>query len=156
MTSFAKGAYVTYRLVMINLYLNLSPVQQYMPLNIPSMTYSMTSLGIYSMQEWQNFPQITSQISCNNSHICEVCPLVKRKKLPFLINDLISNKIFDLVHCDIWGRFSVHSFSCYRFVLTLVGDNSRCTWFFMMQSKLKLVTISKTFIKWSLFTSIQK
>ncbi|XP_022895331.1 uncharacterized protein LOC111409520 [Olea europaea var. sylvestris] len=55
-----------------------------------------------------------SKIPCMSSHIL--------KKLPFPVSISVSNKIFDLVHCDIWGPFHVSSFEGYRFFLTIVDE----------------------------------
>ncbi|XP_022866776.1 uncharacterized protein LOC111386548 [Olea europaea var. sylvestris] len=92
-------------------------------------------IGHISSTRMSKIPCISSYIPCNNLHKCEICPLAKQEKLPFPISNLVSNKIFDLVHCDIWGPFHVPSFNGYRFSPTIVDDYSRCTWVFMMQSK---------------------
>ena len=38
---------------------------------------------------------------------CEICPLAKQKRLPFNKSPQISTACFDLIHCDLWGRFSM-------------------------------------------------
>ena len=46
-------------------------------------------------------------INSNANFLCDICPLAKQKRLPFNISTTISNECFDLLHCDIWGPFSV-------------------------------------------------
>nr|XP_023882015.1 uncharacterized protein LOC111994377 [Quercus suber] len=46
--------------------------------------------------------------------VCTVCPLAKQKRLPFPNENNICSSIFDLVHCDIWGPFSVPSINGYK------------------------------------------
>ena len=51
----------------------------------------------------------------NNNHVplfnpfekfhCDVCPLVKQKRLPFNKSTHITNNCFDLIHYDLWGPF---------------------------------------------------
>ena len=47
---------------------------------------------------------------------CQICPLAKQKILPFPVSTSSSNKIFDLLHMDIWEPLAI----------TYVG----CGWFF--------------------------
>jgi hypothetical protein len=48
-------------------------------------------------------------ISINSKHVCTICPLAKHKRLPFPISNSVSDFPFELLHCDIWGPFSVKS-----------------------------------------------
>ena len=42
---------------------------------------------------------------------------------------------FELIHCDVWGSFSIPTQNSAKFFLTIVDDFSRCTWTFVMSSK---------------------
>jgi hypothetical protein len=66
---------------------------------------------------------------------CTVFPLAKQHRLPFSHSDTISQNLFDLIHCDIWGPFSIQSISGARYFLTIVDDHSRFTWIHLMQHK---------------------
>ena len=56
--------------------------------------------------------------------------LLNKKKLPFPISTSSSNKIFDLLHMDIWGPLAITSVDGHRYFLTIVDDFSRHTWIF--------------------------
>ena len=43
--------------------------------------------------------------------------------------------MFDLVHCDLWGPFSVPTIEGYKYFLTIVDDYFRCTWVYLLKSK---------------------
>jgi hypothetical protein len=85
------------------------------------------------------------EISCNFSNTCIVCPLGKQKCIPFPISSFTSNKIFYLIHCDIWGPFSISSRNDCHFFLTIVDDFSRYTWIHLMQSKGQTRTYIQSF-----------
>ncbi|WJZ87684.1 hypothetical protein VitviT2T_007049 [Vitis vinifera] len=52
---------------------------------------------------------------------------------------------FDLVHCDIWGPYSVSSHARHRYFPTLVDDCSRFTWIFLLKQKSDVGTIIPKF-----------
>ena len=58
---------------------------------------------------------------------CCACPLAKQKRSPFNKSTHISSNCFDLIHCDLWGPFSVSTMDGCKFVLTIVDDCSRYT-----------------------------
>ena len=58
---------------------------------------------------------------------CVLCPIVKQKKLPFPSFNHISHNAFDIVHCDVWGRFVKSTQEGYKYFLTLVNDTTRST-----------------------------
>jgi len=85
-------------------------------------------------------------VSCSNSNnICAVCPLAKQRKLPFPVSQSSSLSPFDLIHCDIWGPFSVNTINGSRFFLTIVDDFSRFTWVYLMHHKSQTQSIIKSF-----------
>jgi hypothetical protein len=53
---------------------------------------------------------------------CSICPLAKQHRLPFHVSTSVSRQFFDLLHCDIWGPFSVQSTNNSSYFLTLVDD----------------------------------
>ena len=68
-----------------------------------------------------------SLINSNEKFRCDICPLEKQKRLPFNTSSHISNECFDLIHCDLWGLFSISTIDGFRFFLTIVDDCSKCT-----------------------------
>jgi GAG-pre-integrase domain len=50
---------------------------------------------------------------------CEICKLAKHTKLPFCNSSTKSNKVFELVHSDVWGSAPVTSYNGYRYLLFL-------------------------------------
>ena len=67
-----------------------------------------------------------------------VCPIAKKKILPFSSSTHVSNLPFDLIHCDLWGPFSTLTIDGYKYFLTIVDDFSRCTWIYLMKTKSEL------------------
>jgi hypothetical protein len=61
--------------------------------------------------------------------------LAKQHRLPFQDSNSISKNCFDLIHCDIWGPFSVKSTNGSSYFLTIVDDCTRFTWVYLMHSK---------------------
>jgi hypothetical protein len=79
--------------------------------------------------------QYDSSIYVNTNNCCTVCPLAKQHRLHFPVRDSISNKFFDLIHCDIWGPYSTYSLNGVKYFLTIVDDFSRFTWVHLMVTK---------------------
>lgn len=78
---------------------------------------------------------------------CSVCPLAKQRRLSFQSNNHIAAKLFDVLHCDVWGPFQSPTYSGYRYFLTLVDDFSRHTWVFMMKTKSDALTLVPQFFR---------
>lgn len=66
---------------------------------------------------------------------CEICPLAKHKRLHFPFLNHISEFPFDIVHCDIWGLYSVPTVDGHKYFLTIVDNCTRSTWVYLMKSK---------------------
>ena len=47
--------------------------------------------------------KIVSDLAINKPHGCDICHLAKQKSLSFPSSTHVSNAIFDLIHCDLWG-----------------------------------------------------
>jgi len=58
---------------------------------------------------------------------CTVCHLARQKRLSFPHSVSCSLSIFALIHCDIWGLFSVSSRNGHHYFLIIVDDYSRLT-----------------------------
>ena len=62
----------------------------------------------------------------DNFH-CDICPIVKQKKLPFNTSSHVFENCFDLLHCDLWSPFLVSTIDNCKYFLTIVDDCSRST-----------------------------
>jgi len=78
-----------------------------------------------------NFPYI----QFNDHKPCDACHYAKQHKLSFSHSNTRAKNIFDLIHVDIWGPFHIASVNGHRFSLTIVDDQSRFTWVFLMKIK---------------------
>lgn len=76
---------------------------------------------------------------------CTVCHLARQKRLSFPHSVSCSSSIFALIHCDIWGPFSVSSRDGHRYFLTIVDYYSRFTWIHLLKSKDQTRTYLKSF-----------
>ena len=66
----------------------------------------------------------------NQTLFCDSCVKAKFARLPFPISTTKTNACFDLLHCDVWGKYRTPSFSRASYFLTIVDDFSRAVWFF--------------------------
>lgn len=79
------------------------------------------------------FPSIAYKL--NKQFPCDTCQFSKQRRLPYAISTSQSYKIFDILHADIWGPYSIASISGHKYFLTLVDDFSRFTWVILMKHK---------------------
>lgn len=66
---------------------------------------------------------------------CDSCAKAKHTRLPFPISSIRSKECFELLHCDIWGRYRNPSTSGASYFLTVVDDYSRSVWVFLLKHK---------------------
>lgn len=66
---------------------------------------------------------------------CDSYSKAKHTRLPFSNNDNKTNDCFELLHCDIWGKYCTPSFSGASYFLTIVDDFSRAVWVFLLKFK---------------------
>ena len=70
---------------------------------------------------------------------CGVCYSSKHHKLPF-------TSCFDLIHLDLRGPYRVRALDGASYFLTILDDNSRVTWTFLLHNKLQVEKIIKDFL----------
>jgi hypothetical protein len=80
--------------------------------------------------------------------------LAKQSRLPFGTSTISSTKPFDIIHCDIWGRYRHSSISGANYFLTIVDDYTRFTWIFLMRHKTEAQPILKHFFSY-VFTQFE-
>ncbi|KAJ0432465.1 putative RNA-directed DNA polymerase, Protochlorophyllide reductase [Helianthus annuus] len=66
---------------------------------------------------------------------CDACSKAKQTRLPFPRSSIKTVACFDLIHCDIWGKYRRQSTSHANFFLTIVDDYSRAVWTFLISHK---------------------
>jgi transposase InsO family protein len=76
--------------------------------------------------------------------------LAKHSRLPFNSSVISSIKPFEIIHCDIWGRYRHPSISGAYYFLTIVDDYTRFTWIFFMQHKTEAQSLIKRFFSYVL------
>lgn len=66
---------------------------------------------------------------------CEVCFRAKHPRDKFPLSENKALRIFENVHCDLWGPYR-HPSSCgARYFLTIVDDFSRALWIYLLVDK---------------------
>jgi hypothetical protein len=79
--------------------------------------------------------QSFSDVNSSDYQHCIICPLAKQKCLPFQTSNSVMHLIFYLIHCDIWGPYSVAAIGGYHYFLTILDDYSRATRVCHMKTK---------------------
>lgn len=75
------------------------------------------------------------------------CPLAKFTKLSYTESELRAKSPFELVHIDIWGPYKMETKGKYRFLLTMVDDNTRVTWMMhLLKLKSDVYEATKSFV----------
>lgn len=57
----------------------------------------------------------------------------------------MSNSVFELVHCNIWGPYHSPTYDNKGYFLTIVDDHTRFTWIYLLQSKSEATACIKQF-----------
>lgn len=69
------------------------------------------------------------------SKVCDICPMAKQTRDSFPVSLNKASRVFELVHCDLWGPYSVPSSCGATYFLTLVDDYSRAVWVSLLHNK---------------------
>lgn len=89
-------------------------------------------------------PVSRSKTSLNKG--CEVCFHAKHHRDRFPLSNNNCSRIFEKVHCDLWGPYR-HESSCgARYFLTIVDDFSRAVWIYLMVNKTEVFSMFMTFV----------
>ncbi|GKA20495.1 putative RNA-directed DNA polymerase [Tanacetum coccineum] len=73
--------------------------------------------------------------SLDSKFFCDSCVKAKFTRLPFPISVTKTNACFELIHCDIWGKYRTPSLTRANYFLTIVDDFSRSVWVFLLEHK---------------------
>ena len=102
-------------------------------------------LGHVPSARLQKISNLDPSVKVPQNHVCEICPLARQKKLPYLVSNSQSNKIFQLVHVDIWGPLSTKSHDGYLYFLTIVDNYSSGVWIYLMKYKSEARALLQSF-----------
>nr|GEY73688.1 retrovirus-related Pol polyprotein from transposon TNT 1-94 [Tanacetum cinerariifolium] len=67
--------------------------------------------------------------------VCDSCNKAKLTRLPFPVSCITTSNCFDLIHCDVWGKYKRPSLTGANYFLTIVDDYSRAVWVYMHKHK---------------------
>ncbi|KAJ0878386.1 putative RNA-directed DNA polymerase [Helianthus annuus] len=70
-----------------------------------------------------------------NTVDCDSCAKAKHTRLPFHISSIKSKEYFELLHCDLWGRYRTPSLSRANYILMIVDDYRLSVWIFLLKHK---------------------
>ena len=103
--------------------------------SVSSSTLWHNRLGHPSHSKLHLLKQFVHVVDTNKTaSCCDICHFSKQKKLHFASSTHVSNKPFDLIHCDLWGPFATSTIDGFRFFLT-IDDFTRCTWVYLLKHK---------------------
>ena len=92
------------------------------------------------------FRKLIPHFSSLSSLECESCQLGKHTRVWFPKRlDPRTKSPFDLVHIDVWGPSRSTSTLGFRYFVTFIDDYFRCTWLFLMKTRVKLFSIFQKF-----------
>ena len=77
---------------------------------------------------------------------CEICFRAKHPRDKFNLSDNRASRIFEKIHCDLWGAYR-HPFSFgARYFLTIVDDYSRAIWIYLLIDKTEVFHMFMRFV----------
>jgi len=66
-----------------------------------------------------------SSLVQENNDICDVYFRAKETRNPFSLSENKAKNLFEIIHCDLWGPYTVSSSYGSHYFLTIVDDYSR-------------------------------
>lgn len=80
--------------------------------------------------------------------VCDSCNKAKLTRLPFPISSIKTTNCFELIHCDVWGKYRKPSLTGANYFLTIVDDYSRAVWVYLLKHKHEASTCLIDFTTW--------
>lgn len=77
---------------------------------------------------------------------CEVCVQAKQSRDVFPILNRRTEGLFEMVHVDLWGPYSVENVCSVKYMLTIVEDFSRMIWIYLLNSKDQVAGILRDYV----------
>lgn len=92
----------------------------------------------------QALRHLSSFLDCdfnlNKFDCCDICHKSKHCRSSFHLSNNKAEAPFNLVHCDVWGKYHTASHNGAHYFLTIVDDYTRGTWVYLMKDKTETVT----------------
>lgn len=83
--------------------------------------------------------------------VCDSCSKARHTWSPFSLSQIRTKECFEtfeLIHCDVRGKYCTPSLSGAKYFLTIVDDYSMYVWIFLIKHKNDVFKCLSTFIKW--------
>ncbi|XP_075104166.1 uncharacterized protein LOC142178474 [Nicotiana tabacum] len=103
-------------------------------------------LGHVPFVKMKRITSIPANFSPKQPFTCTICPMARQERLPFPQKTSVSNKIFELLHVDLWGPYHIPTHDKHKYFITKVDDYSRSTWTHLLSSKCNVIDILKNFM----------
>jgi Reverse transcriptase (RNA-dependent DNA polymerase)/Integrase core domain/gag-polypeptide of LTR copia-type/GAG-pre-integrase domain len=81
----------------------------------------------------------------HDTKTCHPCQFAKLHRLPFPEHSNKSNKLFELIHSDVWGNSPIDSKEGFKYFVTFIDDKSRATWLYLLKSKKEVSSVFQKF-----------
>ena len=109
----------------------------------------MGHMSLKYLKEMQKKNAVLRDVHFDDSILdCEVCALAKMKRLPFSETRTRASEPLDLIHTDVMGPITPHTFkNKFRWVVTFVDDFSRFAVAYVMNKKSEVGDCFEMFIK---------
>ncbi|XP_019224191.1 PREDICTED: uncharacterized protein LOC109205890 [Nicotiana attenuata] len=98
-------------------------------------------LGHVPFVKMKKITSIPTNFSPKQPFNCTICPMAT-----FSQKTSTTNKIFELLHVDLWGPYHVPTHDRHKYFITIVDDYSRSTWTHLLSSKSNVIEILKNFM----------
>ncbi|KAL2922825.1 Retrovirus-related Pol polyprotein from transposon TNT 1-94 [Bienertia sinuspersici] len=91
-------------------------------------------------------PAVSNSSSSKFLHkACDICPQAKQSRDSFPNSDNKATRIFEMIHCDLWGPYKTPSTCGAHYFLTIVDDFSRGVWVYLLADKTEVYASFNSF-----------
>lgn len=77
---------------------------------------------------------------------CEVCLRAKQSRTEFVASNNTASRIFDMIHCDLWGPYRTPTLCGAHYFLTIVDDHSKGVWVYLLKRKTEVSRTIQNFL----------
>lgn len=86
--------------------------------------------NLFKLSSFIKFSFDASKLEC-----CDICHRSKQCMIPFPLSSNKASKAFELIHCDLWGKYNTKSHNGSHYFLTIVDDYTRAVWVYLLKEK---------------------